>query len=359
MGLSRGEGRRAGVAVFRIRCLALSARVSAQRAARVPRSVRVKHGSSGVNAARVRGGPCGRGRRRGRARAPRPPRRPPPHPRRHGALPQGPLRHGHGDPPREGRPEVLRQRKTLLLPAPLHLSLRRRVASPPRTNAQGRGLRSSGPTLRLHRHRELRPRHAAAGPQQRQTVLRRQNFVHIRLRQAEALHAVGEDVLRVGTRHRRVQQQAHQSYFEAVQEEAVAEERRPVHRQRDEGGPLQQAALADGVHALFARRERELSRVFDAVGRVHDTPVGRQRVRVRGVPGQGGVRALRVHRQAGLLGHRNGAPEAHHTKGIGCHPGVHNLRVSFDRFVFVVTAIGSVRSVRLLANLKMFRFGVV
>lgn len=90
-------------------------------------------------------------------------------------------------------------------------------------NAEGRRVRAERAVVRVHRHRQLGPGHAAARPQ-RQAVLRRQDAVHLRLGQTQALYAIGENVLRQRTRHRRFPQQTHQSHLEAIQEEAVAQE---------------------------------------------------------------------------------------------------------------------------------------
>lgn len=90
-------------------------------------------------------------------------------------------------------------------------------------NAEGRRVRAERAVVRVHRHRQLGPGHAAARPQ-RQAVLRGQDAFHLRLGQAQALHALGENVLRQRTRHRRFPQQTHQSHLEAIQEEAVAQE---------------------------------------------------------------------------------------------------------------------------------------
>lgn len=46
---------------------------------------------------------------------------------------------------------------------------------------------------------------------------------------------------------------------------------RSVHRVGHESGAVQPPALPDGVHAVPARRERQLPRFVDAVGRFHDT----------------------------------------------------------------------------------------
>ena len=54
--------------------------------------------------------------------------------------------------------------------------------------------------------------------------LRRQDALHQRLGQAEALHALGEDVLRQRGGHWRLPLAAHQGDLETVEEEAVAEE---------------------------------------------------------------------------------------------------------------------------------------
>ena len=98
--------------------------------------------------------------------------------------------------------------------------------------------------MRLHRHRQLGSGHAAAGPQRKGgsphssavsfTLIERTRFclsellcgqdaVHLRLGQAEALHAVGENVLRQRSGHWRLSQQTHQSDFQTVEEEAIAE----------------------------------------------------------------------------------------------------------------------------------------
>ena len=50
-----------------------------------------------------------------------------------------------------------------------------------------------------------------------------QDTVHLRLGQAQAFHAVGENVLRQRPGHRRLSQQTHQSHLETVQEETVAQ----------------------------------------------------------------------------------------------------------------------------------------
>ena len=49
------------------------------------------------------------------------------------------------------------------------------------------------------------------------------DFVHFWLRQAQALHAVSEDVLRGRAGHRSLPQQAHQGHLQAFQEKAVFE----------------------------------------------------------------------------------------------------------------------------------------
>ena len=58
-------------------------------------------------------------------------------------------------------------------------------------------------------------------------LLRSQDALHFGFRQAEAFYAVGQNVLRQRPGHWRVSQQAHQGHLEAVQEEAVAQKRRP------------------------------------------------------------------------------------------------------------------------------------
>lgn len=145
--------------------------------------------------------------------------------------------------------------------------------------------------------------------------MRGQNVVHLGLGQAEAFHADGQDVLQHRLRHRHVPQQADQSDIEAVQEEAVAEERGPVHRQRHKGGAVQPAPVADGQHAVPARGEGQLSRELDAMGRVHHPPAGRRRERERGVQRARRVRALRQHGEAGVQRDRHGAAPAHHQEG--------------------------------------------
>ncbi len=45
-----------------------------------------------------------------------------------------------------------------------------------------------------------------------------------------------------------------------------------VHRERNKGGAVQPAALADSLHAVPTRGERELPRLFRPVGRIHHPP---------------------------------------------------------------------------------------
>uniref|UniRef100_A0A8D8L2J1 (northern house mosquito) hypothetical protein n=1 Tax=Culex pipiens TaxID=7175 RepID=A0A8D8L2J1_CULPI len=167
----------------------------------------------------------------------------------------------------------------------------------------------------LHRDRQLRPGHATAGSEQLEAVLRGQDAVHQRLGQAETLYAVGEDVLRERARHRGVSVEADQGDLETVEEEAIAEECGPVHCERDEGGAVQPVTVADGFDEVSARGGRSLSREFDAVGRVHDTPAGRQRERVGGVSGSRRVCALRSHGEAGLLRDGDGLASVGHPEG--------------------------------------------
>ena len=49
--------------------------------------------------------------------------------RGHDALPAGARRHGGRHPARQSGAEIVRQREALLLPAAVHLPLRRRVAA--------------------------------------------------------------------------------------------------------------------------------------------------------------------------------------------------------------------------------------
>ena len=74
---------------------------------------------------------------------------------------------GHRDAAREGGSKVLWQREALLLPAALHLPVRRRVATKAGGDAARRRNRIRITTLRLHRHRKLGPGHAAARPQRK------------------------------------------------------------------------------------------------------------------------------------------------------------------------------------------------
>lgn len=70
-----------------------------------------------------------------------------------------------------------------------------RLALAPAAAAQRGSNRSELTNERVHRYWQRRSRPAAARSQQQQTVLRGENTVHIRFRQAQALHAHGEDVL--------------------------------------------------------------------------------------------------------------------------------------------------------------------
>jgi len=184
-----------------------------------------------------------------------------------------------------------------------------------RTAAERRSVRSQFADERVHRYREHRPRIAAARPEQRKTVLRRENAVHIGLGQTQTLHADGENVLQHRLRHRHVPQQAHQSDIETVEEKTVAEERGSVHRERHESGAVQPAQVADGEHAVLARGKGQLSRELDAVGRVHHPLAGRRRERERRVQRARRLRALRQHHQAGVQRDRHGVAAARHQKG--------------------------------------------
>jgi hypothetical protein len=197
----------------------------------------------------------------------------------------------------------------------VHLPQGQRLVHEAGADAQGRRVRAVDPAVRVHRDRELGPGHAAARPQQRQAVLRGQDPLHIRLGQAQALHALGEDVLRQRPRHRRLPQQADQGHIEALEEEAEPQERRSLYRERHAGRPLQSAALPDGQHPLPPRRQQQLPRELDAVGRVHDPPARRQRERVRGVPGARRLRPLRQYRQARLLRDGDGTAAPGNTQG--------------------------------------------
>ena len=85
-------------------------------------------------------------------------------------IPSRPGRHDHRDAARQGGPEVVRQREAVLLPAAVHLPLRRRVAAKAGRDAESRRVGAVVTTLRLHRDRKLGPpRHAAARPQRKGT----------------------------------------------------------------------------------------------------------------------------------------------------------------------------------------------
>lgn len=127
----------------------------------------------------------------------------------------------------------------------MHLPVRRGLANATGANAARRRVRAIGAAVRLHWHWQFRSGHAAVGSQQWQAVLRGEDTVHIRLGQEEALYAVGEDVLRQRSRHRRFSQQANQSDIEALEEEAIAEERRSLHSQRYQSGVVQSAEVAN------------------------------------------------------------------------------------------------------------------
>jgi hypothetical protein len=71
----------------------------------------------------------------------------------HGALPEGQVGHGDRDPSRQSRPEVVRQREEVLLSSTLHIPVRGRLA--PAADAPRGGVRTSLPTVRLHRNEEL------------------------------------------------------------------------------------------------------------------------------------------------------------------------------------------------------------
>ena len=58
-------------------------------------------------------------------------------------------------------------------------------------------------------------------------LLRGEDPVHLGLGQAQALHAERQDVLRKQAGDWSVPIETHQSHLEAVQEEAIAQERRP------------------------------------------------------------------------------------------------------------------------------------
>jgi hypothetical protein len=73
----------------------------------------------------------------------------------HGALPEGQVGHGDRDPSRQSRPEVVRQREEVLLPSTLHIPVRGRLEAPIGADAPRGGVRTSLPTVRLHRNGEL------------------------------------------------------------------------------------------------------------------------------------------------------------------------------------------------------------
>lgn len=143
-------------------------------------------------------------------------------PGRNGAVPARPQRPSVGDPARQSGAKVVRQREAVLLSAAVHLPVRRRMEAAAGTAAQGRRVRGQFADERIHWHRQCRPGATAARLEQRETVLRGQDAVHIGLGQAEALHADGADVLQRGLRHRHVPQQANQGDIETVEEETVA-----------------------------------------------------------------------------------------------------------------------------------------
>ncbi len=85
-------------------------------------------------------------------------------------VPPRPRRHGDRDAARQGGAEVLRQREAVLLPAALHLPVRRRLAAEAGGAHEGRGDRAGRAALRIHRHRKLGAGRAAARPQRKGEV---------------------------------------------------------------------------------------------------------------------------------------------------------------------------------------------
>ena len=121
---------------------------------------------------------------------------------------------------RQGGAKVLRQREALLLSAAERLPDGQRVADQAPAAARQRRQRAVDANSRPDRHRQLGARNAAALAR-RQVLRRRQDLVHLRLGQAQALLAHAQDVLRRLARNRLVQQQEDQSDLQAVEEEAV------------------------------------------------------------------------------------------------------------------------------------------
>ena len=97
--------------------------------------------------------------------------------RRNEKVPEGARRPGGGRAQRQGGAKVLRQREEVLLPSPLYILVWRWLAEQERGVDEVGGVGAGQPVVCLHRHRQLRPRHAAARPQ-RQALLCRKDPLH-------------------------------------------------------------------------------------------------------------------------------------------------------------------------------------